>query len=313
MELHESSQVVKNLLRKRDLLLQGDRAHEEVRSVLLICGGAMRGVYGAGAGLGLQLLGLHQCFDVVVGISTGALAGAYFLDDIELGPEAVATYYTECLDKRFINFARWPIVNVDFIEDVVRNGRRKLNVPGVLRHRSQFFAGVTCWETGEGHLLDVKSATPDLIAAIKASLAVVELYRKPVVVNGRTFADGSYALPFPAKKIMEVFDPTDLLVIANCSAEHARNSYSLTRRVLTKLLTVGLSTTVQSLATGQQNFWTENLEHLRSSTANVAILWGPNSIGSLTRNRDVLRCAAAEGVHKILAVFGQPELPFNLL
>ena len=48
MELHESSQVVQNLLRKRDLLLRGDRAHEQIRSVLVICGGAMRGVFGAG-------------------------------------------------------------------------------------------------------------------------------------------------------------------------------------------------------------------------------------------------------------------------
>lgn len=313
MELHESSQVVKNLLRKRDLLLQEDRAHEEIRSALVICGGAMRGVYGAGAGLALQLLGLHQCFDVVVGISTGALVSAYFLDNIERGPEAVAIYYTECLDKRFINFARWPVVNVDFIEDVVRSGRRKLDVPGILRHRSQFFVGATCWETGEGHLLDVKSATPDPIAAIKSSLAVVELYRKPVVVNGRKFCDGSYALPFPAKKITEVFDPTDVLVIANCSKEHARNSYSLTRRVLTKLFTFGLSPSVRSLGTETVNFWTENLEYLHRHPANVAILWGPNSIGSLTRSRDLLRRAAEEGGRKTLVAFGRPELPFNLL
>lgn len=313
MELHENSRVVKNLLRKRDLLLQGDRAHEEIRSALIICGGAMRGVFGAGAGLALQRLGLHQCFDVVVGISTGALVAAYFLDDIERGPEAVAIYYNECLDKRFINFARWPVVNIDFIEDVVRNGRRKLDVQSILRHRSSFFAGATCWETGEGYLLDVKHAIPDPISAIKASLAVVELYRKPVVVNGKQFVDGSYALPFPAKRVADAFNPTDVLVIANCSEKHARNSHSLTRRILTKLFTVGLSQSVRLLATGRQNFWTENLAYLQVHRANVAILWGPSSIGSLTRDRELLRQTAAEGARKTLAAFGQPELPFNLL
>lgn len=274
----------------------------------------MRGVYGAGAGLALQLLGLHQCFDVVVGISTGALVAAYFLDDIEQGPEAVSIYYNECLDSRFINFTKWPVVNVDFIEQVIRSGRRKLNVNGILQHRSKFFVGATCWETGEGHLLDVKSANhPDPISEIKASLAVVELYRKPVVVNGRKFVDGSYALPFPVKKIAEVFDPTDVFIITNCSVEHARNSHSLTRRVLTKLLTTGLSPSVRSLATGRQNFWTENLEYLKGHTSSVAVLWGPSSIGSLTRNHQRLRQAAEEGVRKTLTVFGQPELPFNLL
>lgn len=313
MELHESSQVVQNLLRKRDLLLQGDRAHEQIRSALVICGGAMRGVYGAGAGLALQLLGLHQSFDVVVGISTGALVAAYFLDDIEQGPEAVSIYYNECLDSRFINFTKWPIVNVDYIESFMRGGRRPLDIGAILKHRSQFFVGATDWESGEGHFLDVKCAEPEPLAAIKASCAITELYRKPVMVNGGNFTDGSNALPFPAKKVLQHFEPTDILVIANCSQASASRSPSWTRKVLTTLFTAGLSPQVRALAAGRSNLWTENLEHLRGHTANVGIIWGPNDISQLTRNYDRLLATAEKGVRQTLTAFGQPELPFTLL
>ena len=313
MELHQSSQVVQNLLRKRDLLLQGDRAHEQIRTGLIICGGAQRGVEGAGRCLALQLLGLHQCFDVVVGISTGALIAAYFLDDITRGSEAVTFYYRECLDKRFINARNWPMVNLDFIEEhVMRTGRRPLNVDGMLRHRSNFFATATCWVSGKGHLLDVKAAD-DPITVIKASSAIPELYRKPVMVDGDLLTDGSYAMPFPAKEVVERFGLTDLLVVANCSEEHVRSYGSLKRRALTNLFALGLPFVVRNAALRRPELWAENLVYLQNSQANGEILWGPDYLDSMTRDPRVLRRAAEEGIRETLSVFGQPELPFNLL
>lgn len=244
MELHESSQVVQNLLRKRDFLLQGDRAHEQIRSALVICGGAQRGVDGASRCLALQILGLHQCFDVVVGISTGALIAAYFLDDITRGSEAVAFYYRECLDKRFINARNWPMVNLDFIEKhVMRTGRRPLNIDGMLQHRSSFLATATCWVSGKGRLLDVKSGD-DPITVIKASSAIPELYRKPVMVGNALLTDGSYAMPFPAKEVVERFGLTDLLVVANCSEAHLKSYGSLKWRTLTNLFPLRIGSAV---------------------------------------------------------------------
>ncbi len=313
MELHESSQVVKNLLRKRDLLLEGDRAHEEIRSGLIICGGAQRGVDGASRCLALQLLGLHQCFDVVVGTSTGALIGAFFLDDITRGTEAVAFYYRECLDKRFINPRSWPMVNLDFIEEhVLRGGRRPINVDGMLRHRSHFFATATCWVSGRGHLLDVK-AGPDPIKVIKASSAIPELYRKPVRIGEKNFTDGSYAMPFPAKEVVERFGLTDLLVVANCSETHLKSYGTLKRRALTNLFALGLPSVVRNAALLRSELWAENLAYLQNSEVNVEILWGPDYLDSMTRDPSLLMRAAEEGVRKTLAVFGQSEIPFNLL
>jgi len=312
MELHESSRVVQNLLRKRDLLLRGDRAHEQIRSALVINGGAMRGAWGAGAVVAFHRLGLANCFDVVVGISTGAAIASYFLAGEEQTLLGTAIYYEECLDG-FISFRRWPIADADHIERVMRSGRKKLDIDAIRKHHSQFFVGTTEWENGEAHFLDVKCAEPEPLAAIKASFAITELYRRPVMVNGRNFTDGSTAMPFPAKKVLESFDPTDMFVIANCSQANALSSPSWTRKFLTTLFTTGLSPKVRALAAGRSDLWTENLEYLRGHTANVGILWGPSSIGRLTLDYQRLRSTAEEGARKTLAVFGQPELPFHLL
>ena len=62
MELAQSSVVARNLFRKRDLMLRGDSSHERIRSLLIICGGGMRGVYGDGGSFGLASLGSWELF-----------------------------------------------------------------------------------------------------------------------------------------------------------------------------------------------------------------------------------------------------------
>lgn len=312
MEFHENSQVVKNLFRKRDLLLQGDRAHEEIRSALVICGGAMRGVFGAGAVIAFHRLGLANCFDVVVGVSTGAAIASYFLAGEEQTLLGTSIYYEECLNG-FISFRRWPVADVDHIERTMRRGRKKLDIEAILAHRSQFYVGATAWDNGDAHFLDVKCAQPEPLAAIKASYAITELYRRPVMVNGQKFTDGSTAMPFPAKKVLETFAPTDMLVIANCSQAKPFSPPSRARKVLGALFTIGLSPQVRSLVADRSDLWTENLDHIRNGSANVGVLWGPSSVGRLTRDYELLRATATEGAQKTLDAFGQPELPFHLL
>ena len=304
MELYKNSQVVKNLLRKRDLLSQEDPTHKQIRSVLVICGGAMRGVYGAGAAVAFHDLGLSNVFDVVIGISTGAAIASYFLAGEKQTLIGASIYYDECLDG-FISFRRWPIVDVDFIERVMRSGRKKLDMEAICKHRSQFFVGATDWENGKANFIDVKCAKPEPLAAIKASLAVTELYRKPVMVNGRNYTDGSTAMAFPAKKVLESFKPTDMLVIANCSREKAYESPSWTKKVLTNLLMLGLSSKVRTLAEKRSFLCAENLECIRDSAANIGILWGPSSIGRLTLNYQHLRSTMEEGKRETLKAFGK--------
>lgn len=311
MELHKDSQVVKNLLLKRDLLSRGDKAHEEIRSVLVICGGMMRGVYGAGAVAALHRLGLADSFDVVVGISIGACVAGYFLAGEEQVSLGTSIYYEEAA-RHFVSFRHWPVVDIDYIEKLMRHSPKKLDTEAVLNHRSQFFVGVTDWESGEGCFLDAKNARPDPLTAIKASFAMVEIYRRPVTVNDGKFTDVSTAMQFPARKVLQKFEATDMLVVANRSRASAYSQTSWMRRAFAFLGTRVFAPRAYVLTTDRTDLWMENLEYIRESKANVGILWGPDSIGSLTRNPPRLKAAAQEGFCNTLAAFGQPQESLKL-
>lgn len=75
MVLRHDSKLIQNLLLKNELLRNGDKKHEGIRTALLILSGANLGAYGNGTTIALHLLGLADVFDVVVGVSTGAGIG----------------------------------------------------------------------------------------------------------------------------------------------------------------------------------------------------------------------------------------------
>lgn len=186
--------------------------------MLLILGGCMQGVNGAGSVSALHRLGLQDVFDAVVGVSTGAGIAAYFLSGYRQTLLGTSIYYNECISKDFIDFRRVrKIADIDYIERTLRKGRRALDVERMRAARSNFYVAVTDGRTGKGKLLDVKTAKPDSIMALKASMAMFFLYRDPVYVNGRQYLDGAFGHPFPIKEIVERFSPTDVLVLPNGS------------------------------------------------------------------------------------------------
>src|SRR3989344_668155 len=294
MQLLGSPLLVERLFRKRELLLQGDRANEEIRTMLVGLGGDFRGVRGAGAAIALHRLGLAHCFDVVAGFSACAAILGFFLGGEYQTTLGSSLYYMECL-KHFISFRRWPMADIDYLEGVMRLGSKRLDIDAVVKHRSQFYVGVTDWETGEGCLLDVKKAQPDPLTAIKASMAITELYAKPVVVNGRYFTDGTMSMPFPAQKLVEQFRPTDILILANQSQGSALNPPTVVVSALTRIAMRKMSDELRKYPPRWHHLWKENLEYLRSSNLNVGIFWGPESVYALTRNYHTLRSAVEEG------------------
>src|SRR5262245_32067681 len=105
---------------------------------LVVEGGAMRGVFSAGAGVGLEELGLTAVFDEVYGSSSGAINAAYFL----AGQAAYGAtiYYEDINNSRFINFGRLTkILDVDFLFEEVLTRRKALAVERVLASPSRFF------------------------------------------------------------------------------------------------------------------------------------------------------------------------------
>lgn len=317
MVLRHDSKLVQNLLLKNELLRNGDKKHKGIRTALLILSGANLGAYGAGSTIALHLLGLSDVFDVVVGVSTGAGIGGYYLAGEKQMFLGTSIYYTEFSGTRFINYRRTKkIIDVGLISEVMRRGRTKMDMEAIKKRRSKFFAGVTHAETGNAEWIDAKSAAPDIVAAIEASSAMPLGYNSPVVVNQRLYYDGGISLPCPIREVCEKFQPTDILVLPN---RPLRFGSQLVRELTDRLFAAtALRTLPESLrmaVVSRHKRFGVGMNFVQNCNGiNVGVLWPPEKgIHQLTRNSSKLRAAVQASVEKTLEVFGQPEKKFDLL
>ncbi len=317
MVLQHDSKLVQNLLLKNQLLRNGDKKHEDIRTALLILCGANLGVYGNGATIALHLLGFSDVFDVVVGVSTGAGIGGYFLAGEKQALLSASIYYTEFSGTRFINYLRAKkIIDVGLISEVMRRGRTKMDTEAIKKSRSKFFVGVTNAETGNGELINAKSATPDVIAAIEASSAMPLGYNPPVEINQRSYYDGGISLPCPIKEVCEKFKPTDVLVLPNRPPRFGSQLFrELTGRVFAAVALRNLPAFLRAAIVSRHKRFPEDMNYIQDcNEINVGVLWPPEmGIRPLTRSPSKLRAAVHVSVKQTLEVFGKPEKEFKLL
>lgn len=312
MEKRKDSRLIERLLLKRDLLAAGNPEHEQVRPVLLILGGGMRGASGIGAVYALHLLGLQNVFDVVVGISTGAGISACFLSGEETSRRGAAIYY-EDLAQGFINVWRKPITDIDLVERLLREGFKSADMEAIHASRSRFFTCVTDRNDVTPVFLDAKRAHPDPIAAVKASMAIPGFYNKTVEVNGRHYVDGSVN-PFPIRRLLELFNPTDILVIANCTEESGRDREpNWFEKALNLYFMREVPHTLRTMWVSRYERWTRGLNHFRSLTdVHTGILWAPTHLEMLSRDPVELRNASEEAVRATFKAFGKQAPKFSL-
>lgn len=313
MERKPDSKLIENLFRKRDLLLAGNEDHKQIRPVLLILGGGMRGASGIGAVYALHLLGLQDVFDVVVGISTGAGISACFLSGEETARRGAAIYYDD-LARNFIDVFRDPITDIDFVERVVRHGYKRVDQEAIRKARSEFFVCVTDHHDVTPVLLDAKRATPDIITAVKASMAIPGFYNRTVQVNDRQYVDGSVN-PFPIRRVLELFHPTDILVIANCTEESGRDREpNMIEKALNLYFMRNVPNTLRTMWTSRYERWARGLAQFRALThVHTGILWSPTQIEMLTSDPEKLRHASECAVEETFRSFGKKPTSFSLL
>lgn len=197
-------------------------ADDDRKLGLIVEGGAMRGVFSAGACVGLERLGLTDVFDEVYGASSGALNAAYFLAG--QGAYAAPIYYEDINNSQFINMGRLSkILDVDFLFEEILTRRKALDVARVCASPSRFFVSLADATTGEGFLVRAEKDGPPLMDVLKASAAHPLLYNRNVRLMERTCFDGAFANPLP---IQDAIDSgcTDLLVILTCPASYRESA-----------------------------------------------------------------------------------------
>ncbi len=310
MEPERNAAFAARLFQKRALLDAGDPAHEKIRTLAIISGGGMRGVCGAGVWLGLYHLGLAHCFDWIIGISTGAAICGYGLTGKEHARAGATIYYEEGRTGFVDHSWPFPKVHIDYLENVLRAGKKRLAVGELLAHRTEFFVCVTHWETGEGVLIDAKRAYPDPVMAIKASLALTFAYRFPVTVNGENFTDGGMSLPLPWEKAVREFKPTDVLIVSNYSLKESRGmGLTLKDRVLDRLVLHRIPLSLRGAFKNRDASWRENIALAEHSALNVGFLWGDEHVHVLTQDLATLRNATLKGIRDTLLFFGDTKTP----
>lgn len=312
MKFEGDRDVLRNLFRKRDYLAIGDGRHAQYRTLILVLSGALRGVYGGGQVIALEEAGLRQVFDVAVGISTGAPTLAYFLaGQSRMG---ATIYHDECTSTHFISRARLLrgvvtreyAVDVDYLERVFTGAvsSKKLEIETLMRARTKYYIGATDGETGQARLFHPDSAS-SIVDAMKASLALPGLGHGNVQIEGRRYLDGALALPFPAEKVIKRFRPTDLLVLANRSAEYTERSVGfLSDMIFLRKYPDAVRKTLKD----REAVFARELSFLRGQQeSRVAILWGDQSVRTFESNKKKLVHAKEKAIRHLKELLHHAE------
>lgn len=206
-------EVFPRLVAKKRMLEMGDPRHTEIRPVLIVCSGVIRGVHAGAQARAMHRYGLTRVFDGAIGISAGEAVKDYFV----AGQSKVGTsvFYEECMTPKFMRGTIIPHLNTYHLcGDVMRFGDKALKADLVRSSRTSLRTALTDAETGEGVLADTK-AVPEITEAIEAAISIPGRSSRVIEINGRPCIDGWGAYQLPIREAIELYDATDILILGN--------------------------------------------------------------------------------------------------
>ena len=134
---------------------------------LVVQGGGMRGVYSMAVLAAFEEMGWTRCFDHVAGASAGAMNGAHFITG-QAG-YGVETYIDYLSNRKFIDFFRLKLVDLDYmIDDLVRHVR-PFNLPALLEASTELHIALADAEDASVHYVTNRSEDVDLWEAFRAT------------------------------------------------------------------------------------------------------------------------------------------------
>ncbi len=281
-----------------------------LKTALVLQGGGMRGVFGAGVCCALEELGYTEGFDQIYGVSAGALNAAYFLS----GQAAFGTtiYYQNINNRRFINLFRWKkIVDIDFLMKIVTK-EKPLNIEKLLSSSTTLNIVLTCVASGKPVIFNHKDAGKDILKILKGTAALPFLYDIPVEIDGRKFLDGGISCPIPVVETIED-GCTDIFVVLT---RHEYYQPSPPRGIWENFL---VKPVIKKHGENLYNLYTTSYHNYKERMliatgkklygerkVNIITIFPDPEIGitRLTKNKDTLKKAATDGAIKTFNLFG---------
>lgn len=194
---------------------------KEIRPLLLVWGGGLKGPYGAGQELALHEMGLGEVFDVAVGNSAGSADIIYFLGGPEQTAIGASLYDEECTTEDFFKLSRLrQMMRVKFIADKMTSGKKAVDLDAINKLHTEFYVIATNVKNNQAELIDAKTVKEGPIEAVRASMSVPGADGSRVTLNRGeknegTYVDGSFGATVTLREIIKKFDPTDILFLTN--------------------------------------------------------------------------------------------------
>jgi len=304
--------IVDNIKKRNEEIKKG--VSSEIKTGLVVQGGAMRGIYSMAVLMGLEEMGFSQAFDHVVGSSAGAINGAYFI--AQQSRVAVSIYLDDLSDKRFVNFSRLKkIVDIDYMVDDVVKKEKPLNADNVRNSFATLHTALTDYHTAQAVYVTNKDKEVDIFETIRATAAMPILYNKTVRVNGSNYIDGGIVDGIPLFKAIEL-GCTDLIVVLTRKPDFRRKAPSFLIRLLEEPFLRKYPPLLKKRILEEDKFFNKTMDYLetynnRNSPIRIMIIY-PGDMSKLvsrtTKNRDELLRCALMGRNDIISSFGYEEL-----
>ncbi len=286
--LLEGDIKVLDILKQKKQLKEHNQVHDHIRPLLIIDGGLMKGVYGAGAALAIGELGYKDIFTNFAGVSSGAATLAYLLSGN--GEVGKRIFYEDCCSREFVNFWRfWNIAEPTVFEQALRGETGKgLNVEEVLRYKDAFFIGLAEHATGRPKLLNPQNADM-LYAALRATISMPGSTRTKTYIDGVRYSDGASTFPLAVERMIYDIDSTHILFITN-QDKHTKKipplenfiNNTIFRHRMPRPLRVAASLRWETRHALVQRVWQEQPKP-------ILFVWGDGSIQSFEQNPDKVK------------------------
>ena len=158
------------------------------KMALVLLGGTMAGVNGAGAMIALQQLGLSHAFDAIFTASAGFPNASYLLaEDTEAG---ASIYYEELAEDRFINFWRfYKPINFEAVFDAIKN-KKPLQYQKIWQSNSKLHLRMRSMETDKKMYIIAQSVDNFMYYDLLRASISFPILTKGFPIDGVRYCDG---------------------------------------------------------------------------------------------------------------------------
>ena len=173
-----------------------------MKKALVIGSGSFRGAYSAGV---ITFLGKElgsDYFDNVYACSVGVYMAAFFLAG---QPEVIEdTWRHRVTGRQLVNywnlFRGRNVLDLEYLEDIFRQGESRLDLESLLRNRARFEICLTNSESGSPTYVGIEDG--DILQIMSASCAY-PLLHPPISLNGKDYLDGGISDSLPVRRALD--------------------------------------------------------------------------------------------------------------